>query len=195
MNLCLYQGTFNPIHYAHLRVAEYVIKENIAEKILFIPAFIPPHKTSEPDMSEHRFKMLQLAIKPYPEFEISDIEYKRGGISYTYITICELYEIYKIEDKIKFIIGTDAFKNIESGYETEKLKELVEFIVFVRESNFNPNDIEYLKEKGYKFILANLEFSDISSTELRKKIKSGKSVKDLIPEEVGEYIRDYGLYK
>ena len=107
MNLCLYQGTFNPIHYAHLRVAEYVIKENIAEKILFIPAFIPPHKTSEPDMSEHRFKMLQLAIKPYPEFEISDI-------LKPFDKVCSLDEVrYKCKNELKKPVLDDITKIIK----------------------------------------------------------------------------------
>ncbi len=163
------------------------------DKILFIPAYHPPHKTYEENMSLHRLKMVELAIKEYPKFQLSDIEYKREGKSYTYLTICELYRQYKIDGKIKFIIGTDAFKKIETWYETDKLKKLVDFIVFVRENE--DVNLENLKDKGYNFEFAKMKFIDISSTELRKKIKNGEPVNEIITKEVEEYINRYGLYR
>lgn len=195
MNLCVFQGTFNPIHNAHLRVAEYVADIYNPDKLLFIPAANPPHKDCDPAYSEHRYNMVKLALENYPEFSISDIEYRRGGKSYTYYTICELRKEYNISDRILFIIGTDAFEKIESWYEVDKLKDLVKFIVFVREENFEISKYDYLKDQGFVFEFQPLSFKDISSTELRQYIKTGKDISLFVPEKVKEYIEDYGLYK
>ncbi len=195
MNLCVFQGTFNPIHNAHLRVANYVADKYDFDKFLFIPAYEPPHKECDLNMSIHRFNMVKLAISGNEKFELSDIEYKRRGKSYTYITICELYDKYKISGKINFIIGTDAFRNIEKWYETDKLKELVKFIVFERENKFNSTDLVYLKEKGYDYIIESLPFENISSTDLRNKIKYGEPLSDYVTKEVEEYIIKNELYK
>ena len=196
MKLCVFQGTFNPIHNAHLRVAEFVMDKYNFDKILFIPAYNPPHKNCDIDMSVHRYNMVKLALKTYDNIEVSDIEYKRKGVSYTYLTICELIKKYNIKDeKISFIIGTDAFEKIESWYEADKLKKLVHFIVFVRENNFIPQKLEKLREKGYDFVIESLAFEDISSTELRENIKNNISVKNLVSKKVEEYIYQHGLYK
>jgi len=178
-----------------LRVANYVCDKFGFEKILFIPAYEPPHKSYNPDLTAHRYRMVELAIQSNKNFEISDIEYKRKGKSYTYLTISELYKNLKIEEKIGFIIGTDAFKNIETWYETDKLKKLVKFIVFIREDKFNISDYNYLKEKGYDFEFQPLPYENISSTGLRKKIESGEDISNLVPSQVKEYIEENELYK
>ena len=116
MKLCVFQGTFNPIHRAHLQVADYVSKNYDFDKILFIPAFKPPHKDYDPKMSFHRFNMVKLAAQGKLNFDVSDIEFRSDNKSYTYNTIRELYKIYDIEGKINFIIGTDAFEKIESEW-------------------------------------------------------------------------------
>lgn len=195
MKLCVFQGTFNPIHTAHLRVADYVADKYDFDKVLFIPAYNPPHKNIDTKNSQHRFNMVQLAISNNPKFEISDIEFKREGKSYTYQTILELYNKFKIEDKIYFLIGTDAFKHIENWYETDKLKKLVKFILFAREDNCDISKYDYLKEKGYNFEFQTLPFKDISSTNLRSRIKNGKSIKDFVTKEVEDYILKNELYK
>ncbi len=195
MKLCVFQGTFNPIHNAHIRAAEYIIEKLHYDKILFIPAFKPPHKDYDEKYSLHRLNMVKLAVRAHPNFSVSDIEFQRQTKSYTYLTVCELYKQYDIEGKIRFIIGTDAFKNIESWYKTDDLKKLVDFIVFIRENDFDPKEFDNLRDKGYSFELMPLDFEDISSTEVRERIKSGKSVKGLIPPEVEEYIEKNELYK
>lgn len=197
MKLCVFQGTFNPIHNAHLRVADYVLKKYDFDKLLFIPAYKPPHKDYDDGMSLHRLNMVKLALDDInnPKIETSDIEYKRESKSYTYLTICELYNKFDIDGKINFIIGTDAFKDIETWYETDKLKKLVKFIIFKRENNFSPLEYNYLKDKGYDFCFEELSFKDISSTDLRKKIKNKENVDNLINYRVKEYIKNNGLYE
>lgn len=195
MKLCVFQGTFNPIHNAHTRVAEFVASKYDFDKILFIPAFNPPHKSLNLDMSYHRLEMAKLAVKNNSKFEVSDIEFQRKGKSYTYLTIVELYKEFLLEGKINFLIGTDAFQYIEKWYETDKLKNLVKFIVFVREDNFDISKYDYLKDKGYEFEFQPLPFEDISSTKLRDDIKLGKSISGYVAKEVEDYIKQNGLYK
>ena len=190
MKLCVFQGTFNPVHNAHIRVVKYVLEKYNFDKLLVIPAYKPPHKDYNSDLSLHRLNMARIAFENIENAEVSDIEYRKEGISYTYLTICELYEKYNAEDKIYFIIGTDAFDKIESWYQADKLKKLVKFIVFERENNFNPLRYNYLRDKGYDFIIENLEYSDISSTDIRKHLKN-----NCVPNKVKEYIVKNGLYK
>ncbi len=193
MKLCILSGTFNPIHKAHLKMAQFAIDNFGFDKIIFIPAYKPPHKNYDIEMCTHRFNMVKLAISNNPHFEISDIEFKNEGKSYSYLTVLELYKKYNIDGKINFIIGTDAFEKIESWYETDKLKELVDFIVFVRK-NENVN-LEHLRNKGYNFRIAEMDFTDISSTEIRNRIRLDKPIDELTVKEVEDYINKNGLYR
>ncbi len=195
MKLCIFSGTFNPIHNGHIYMAEYVLKNFDIKKVLFIPAYIPPQKENNPELAHHRLKMAELAIQNHENFEVADIEFQMGGTSYTYLTIQELYNRYKIEGKINFIIGTDAFENLDSWYESEKLRKIVDFIVFVRKNDFDEEKYKNMRLKGYNFKFAKMEFNDISSTEIRKRINRGESVKGLLPEQTEGYIRENGLYK
>lgn len=195
MELCVFQGTFNPIHNAHLRVAEYVLNKYNLDKIIFIPAFCPPHKNFDISYSTHRLNLVRLSTDYNPKFIVSDIEYRRGGKSYTYLTIKELIEEFNIKNKIYFIIGTDAFKNIKTWYKTDLLKNYVKFLVFERENNFNPKDYDILKSSGYDFEFQTLDFEDISSTEIREFIRTGKSIDNMVTKKAKEYIEKYELYK
>ena len=195
MKLCLFQGTFNPIHNAHIQVAEFVVKNSICDRVVFIPAYDPPHKVSGGCSAEDRLNMVKLALENRPEFSVSDIEFRRQGKSYTYLTICDIYKHHKIDGKIKFLIGTDAFEKIEKWYEADKLKELVDFVVFIRENKFDRERFDYLRDKGYRFEFMPLEFLDISSTEIREKIKRGENIKGLVQEKTEEYIKKHDLYK
>lgn len=195
---CLYQGSFNPIHNAHLAVAEYVHKKFNFDKIVFIPAYKPPHKNLKEFNAKnaiHRLEMVQLAVEGIPYFDVSAIEYTRNKPSYTFDTIIQIYDIVKPKEKINFIIGTDAFAQIESWYKTEELKKLVNFILFVRENNFNEELFEKLKQKGYNYNLMKMPFIDISASEIRERCKEGIAINDLVPEKVAEYIKKYDLYK
>jgi len=195
MRLCVFQGTFNPIHKIHLEVAKFAKKHFNFDSVLFIPAFIPPHKIVDKSLSKHRFNMVKLAISDYNYFKISDIEYRRNTDSYTYNTILELYKTYDIDGKINFLIGTDAFIKIESWYKSDLLKDLLHFIVFKRTDDFNPKDFDFLKAKGFDFEFAGMDFTDISSTELRKNIKTGESISGMELPKVKEYIDEHKLYQ
>lgn len=194
MSLCVFQGTFNPIHRVHIKVAEFALSYYGFDKILFIPAFIPPHKDVDETLARHRLNMVKLAVEEYEKFDVSDIEYTRGGNSYTYLTILELINQYGV-DKINFLIGTDAFRKIETWYETDKLKKLLHFIVFPRCEDFQESDFDWLKEKGYDFEFAPMGYIDVSSTEVRDNLNNGKEIANLEIPKVTEYIKEHGLYK
>ena len=195
MKLCVFQGTFNPIHVAHLKMADFVLKNYGFDKIIFIPAYRPPHKNYDITLTPHRLKMVELAALSNPNFKVSDIEYKNERNSYTYLTILELYKKYDIEGKINFIIGTDAFKKIDTWYEADKLKKLVNFIVFVRENELDNKKYHELKEKGYNFTFAKMDFQDISSSNIRKNIREGHDISEFVTDKVKVYIEKNGLYK
>ena len=184
MTICIFPGTFNPIHEAHLKMAEYALKKYNFEKIIFIPAYLPPHKEINSNLAKHRYKMVELAIKKISKFEISDIEYQSEGKSYSLITVKKIIEQYGIKDRLNFIIGTDAFSKIDTWYKAEELKELVHFIVFPR----GDNDLSNIS-KGWSYELTNMDVIDISSTEIRngKKLQTNKLVED--------YIKSNDLYK
>ena len=184
MAICIFPGTFNPIHSAHLRMAEFALQNYGFEKIIFIPSYIPPHKDIDKNLATHRYNMVKLAIAGNKKFEISDIEYKSEGKSYSLITVKKIIKEYNIKGKLNFIIGTDAFKNIKSWYCTDELAELVHFIVFPRD-----NDKISLEDfYKYSFEIANMPKLKLSSTELRAMHGIGTEKK------VEEYIKENGLY-
>ncbi|MBO6272301.1 nicotinate (nicotinamide) nucleotide adenylyltransferase [bacterium] len=194
MRLCVFQGTFNPIHKIHIEVAKFAKEHYHFDSVMFIPAYIPPHKSVDKNLAEHRFNMVKLAISNYNYFNISDIEYRNEQNSYTYNTIVELYKTNNIDGKINFLIGTDAFIKIESWYKSEELKNLLHFIVFKRTNDFNERDFDFLKKKGYDFEFSPMGYKDVSSTELRQNIKRGLSISNMELPQVKEYIKENGLY-
>lgn len=184
MSICIFPGTFNPIHEAHIKMAEFALQKYNFDKIIFIPSYLPPHKEIDRNLADHRFKMVQLATKYNSKFEVSDIEYKSEGKSYSLITVKKLIDEYELKGKIDFIIGTDAFAKINSWYHAEELKPLVHFIVFPRRGD----DIIYLENSGWNFEVVDFEYIDVSSTEIRQnKLNSTNK-------EVKEYIENNGLY-
>ncbi len=182
MSICIFPGTFNPIHQAHIKMAEFALEHYGFDKIIFIPSYIPPHKALNKDLAVHRLNMVKIAISSNPKFELSDIEYKSEGKSYSLFTVKKIIEKYNIKERLNFIIGTDAFEKIESWYKADELKKLVHFIVF-------PRGVKLTYKQGFDFELAPMEFIDISSTQLRNN-HTGDTIQT-----VKEYIDKNGLYK
>jgi nicotinate-nucleotide adenylyltransferase len=217
MKIGIFGGTFNPIHYGHLRAAEEVREKFDLTKVVFIPAKNPPLKARELLKSEHRYKMTELALSGNIFFEISDIEFKRPGKSYSVQTLEELQRIFPDMD-LCFILGIDAFLEIPTWYQSERLLSLADFIVISRPSfrfvdllsspyvDGSRNELEKLDKaeaeswrttlKGKRVITAlKIPLLDISATEIRRLIREGKSVKYLLPESVESYIISNKLYK
>ena len=182
MSICVFPGSFNPIHEGHIKMAKFALEKYGFEKIIFIPAYLPPHKEINRNLAKHRYKMVELAIANNPRFEISDIEYQSEGKSYSLITVQKIIEQYNIKGRLNFIIGTDAFAKINTWYKPEELKKLVHFIVFPRRGD----EISGLDDWDYE--ITEMDFVDISSTEIREgKFNNLNKVED--------YIENNGLYK
>jgi nicotinate-nucleotide adenylyltransferase len=182
-------GTFDPPHYGHIAVARAALKECRLSKIIFIPAKYPPHKASEEISSESdRLNMLRLAVENNPEFEVSDIELKRDGLSYTIDTLREIKKLFSGYE-IVFIIGADNIAEMESWFKPEEILETADVIAFNR-PGFVPGGRFKSRIKMF-----NMPPVDISSTDIRKRIRGGGDPAGLLPDAVLEYIEKSSLYK
>lgn len=194
----IFGGSFNPIHYGHLMICEYIKEEMGLDKVIFIPTGNPPHKDLGVS-AEDRYEMVRLAISPNPDFEISDIETTRVNLSYTVDTIRELKKIYK-EEKLYFLIGLDSLFQLKTWKKIGDLSQEIEFVVALRPGYIDKeeinNEIDFLRENfGTKINLIKTPLYEISSTDLRDRIHEGKSLRYLIPKKVLDYIEESGFYK
>lgn len=194
----IFGGSFNPIHYGHLMICEYIKEEMGLDKVIFIPTGNPPHKELELS-AEDRYEMVRLAISPNPDFEISDIETTRIKMSYTVDTIRELKKIYR-EEKLYFLIGLDSLFQLKTWMKIGDLSQEIEFVVALRPGYLDKEEInkeiDFLGENfGTKINLIKTPLYEISSTDLRDRIHEGKSLRYLIPKKVLDYIEESGLYK
>ncbi len=191
MKICLFGGTFDPPHIGHLLIAQTVCEAEYFDKVIFIPANEPPQKkviTSQ----ENRINMLNLAIKENPNFEISDIEIKRGGISYTVDTINIIKkEIIKNDDELFFLIGSDSLLEFKNWKAPKEILRMCQVVVAIR-PGFRPSDIPAWILHRIHF--ANIPRFEISSTIIRKRWIGGKTIRYMVPLPVWEYINQHKLY-
>ena len=194
----IFGGSFNPIHYGHLMICEYIKEEMGLDKVIFIPTGNPPHKEIGVSAKD-RYEMVRLAISPNPDFEISDIETTRVNLSYTVDTIRELKKIYK-EEKLYFLIGLDSLFQLKTWKKIGDLSQEIEFVVALRPGYIDKEEInreiDFLRENfGTRINLIKTPLYEISSTDLRDRIHEGKSLRYLIPKKVLDYIEESGFYK
>ena len=188
-------GTFDPIHYGHMVTAEYARTEFNLDKVIFIPSCNPPHKRlRKVTEEEKRMEMVQLATITYFSFEVSDVEIKRGGWSYTYDTVCYFRELYGDEAQLYFITGADAIMEILTWKNVDELLKSCEFIAATRPGYYL--DIAKTLPRAYWDSIHFMEIPalSISSTAIRSRVFFGKSIKYLLPESVETYIQKNKLY-
>jgi nicotinate-nucleotide adenylyltransferase len=185
-------GTFDPIHYAHLRMAEVVKDEGSLDEVWFMPAKVPPHKQDkEISMGEDRIAMLRLAIDSIPYFKLSLIEFEREGPSYTVDTVRELTNRYP-HNTFFFIIGADMVEYLPHWHQIKELMKLVTFIAVDR-PGWNLKNLT--PEIAEEVVMVDMLPSYTSSTRIRKRKKERKSIRFLVPEEVYRYIEEKRLYE
>lgn len=190
-------GTFDPVHLAHIRLAEHAFRELELEKVIFIPAYIPPHKTDKAITDKrHRLEMTRLAVEDYKEFEVSDMELKLSGTSYTARTLTLLAEQH---DRIVFILGADSFMALDSWYRPEIIFARAEIACACRDGidigTLKDRAVFYKEKYGAVTHFLHMDDTDISSTEIRRFIADGQDISGYVPAAVYEYIRENGLYK
>jgi nicotinate-nucleotide adenylyltransferase len=199
--MALMGGTFDPIHHAHLIVAEEVRAVLKLNEITFIPASDPPHKPGRVQTDKHhRLSMLQLAIASNPHFLISRIEVDRPGPSYLVDTLRLLRQEWGKEIEISFIIGGDSLELFETWYDPVGILTQLDHLIVVRRPGYVEN-IAYntqlenrLPGITRRLLTVKVPQMDISSTDLRRRVREGLPIKYQVPEAVEAYIKQHGLY-
>lgn len=192
MKIGILGGSFNPVHIGHLLVAEDIIEKLRLDKVIFIPAYDPPHKKKLLDFSR-RWQMLKLAIARNPLFEISDIEKQRSGKSFTIDTLRVLKKQYP-KDKLFLIMGTDQFTELSTWKEPDKLFQLAKIIVMRRPGFELKKHTKNFIAKGRTVAFLDVIQIDIASADIRNRIKNNFSVRYMLPEPVLHYIIRNRLY-
>lgn len=201
MKIGILGGTFNPIHMGHLIMADEVCRRRHLSKVIFIPTNIPPHKYAE-ELSEthHRYRMVEEAIKRNEKFEVSDMEIKREGKSYTIDTVREILASLDEDCEIYLIMGADSLEELEIWKDIKKLSQLCHFIIINR-PGYSINVSQKLTDVIGKERVSDIERLKIeikpvgiSSTEIRKRFKEGGGISGLVSPFVEAYIRRHGLY-
>jgi len=218
MRIGIYGGTFNPVHYGHLRTAEEVRAMLSLDKILFIPAGKTPFEKPDMARAAHRFNMVKEAIAGNPDFEISDMEFKSRSKSFTIDTVEKLREKYT-GSELFFILGIDAFLDLPHWKQPGRLVDLAHFVVISRPGHTfsGLTSSPYLRRVSRKTLreidagmknvfsfdisesrkgfLCRVTALDISASNIRNLIVSGKKIKYLLPDSVESYIISHKLYK
>lgn len=192
-------GTFDPIHFGHLFIAENARKCFELDKVVFIPTGVPPHKVLV-NVSDktHRYNMAQLAMKGNPNFEVSDFEVAKEEISYTVDTMTALKQLYKDTD-FYYIVGADSLYEIVNWKSFRKLAKIIKIVSINRMTNKFVDVEEVAKSisENYNMEIHTLEMPiiEISSTEIRRRVKEDLPIKYMLPENVERYIKKHKLYK
>ena len=193
MKIAIMGGTFNPIHYAHLLSAEEVRDGLGYDKILFIPSARPPHKDARDIIApEHRYQMTLLATSDNSDFEVSRIELDRVGPSFAIQTIKELQAFYGKECDLAFIIGADSLIDFKIWKDYDEILNICRFIATTRPNYYLDKVPSDLRDRVQYFSITGV---DISATKIRERIRSGRSIRYLVPELVWEYIERHQLYR
>ena len=190
-------GTFDPIHYGHLLMAEEARQAFALDQVVFVPNGRPAHKKAYlVSSSEDRFAMTLLATESNPYFTCSRIELDRPGPSYTIDTLRAYRALHPDLDALYFITGADAVLEILSWHEYDKLADECRFIAVTR-PGFVLDRLEEMLDADFLHQISFLSIPglEISSTDLRRRVREGRSVKYLIPEAVEGYIEQNGLYR
>ncbi len=214
MKLGLFGGTFNPVHFGHLRAAQELAELLKLDRIVFIPAATPPHKETGGIASfEHRMQMLQLAVAGNDLFSISDTENLRPGKSYSIDTVHHFQSAGDSGLELFFITGQDAFDAITTWHDWKNLLRRCHFVVMTRPGYENrgldrilPPDIAgryvydaggnvFQDSQGGSILFRQTTFLDISSSDLRQRIQQGRSVRYLTPDSVIRHMEANRLYQ
>ena len=214
MRIGLFGGTFDPIHWGHLRSAEEVSESFDLDRVLFIPASIPPHKRGQTTTpARDRLAMVRLAVAKNPRFKVSTVEIARPGVSYSIDTVRHFAERKRQSDSLFFIIGLDAFREIGSWKDFAEIFPLCDFIVTSRPGSKDSDPLRgtgvavkrlfcydfkrrnYRHGSGSRVFFIKLTDIAISASEIRGRVKEGKSIRYLVPSRVKTYIKKQGLYR
>lgn len=195
MRIGILGGTFDPVHYGHIAAAGAAVECAQLDRVLFIPSAVPPHRAAAVAQAAQRLEMCRLAVDGREGFEVSDLEVRRGGRSYTFDTLAELKRENPRGD-LWLILGWDAARLFSTWHEPEKVKDLASFVVVSRPQARAPS-IDELNAAGLddaQVVPCFRPTPDISGSALRRAILTGESVSGKVPEAVARYIATHHLY-
>lgn len=189
----IFGGSFNPVHNGHIYVAEKVKELLGLDNIIFIPTGIAPHKDNRDFASkEHRYNMVKLAVEG--KFDLSDIEVKTNKVCYAVDTMAEIKKLYA-DDELYYIIGADSLVTFMQWKEPLKLFKMLHLAVVDREgTDIDKVADEYREKYGAQITICHIDEYNVSSTEIREKIKKSVGCAGLVPQKVEEYILKHKLY-
>lgn len=191
-------GTFDPIHIGHLAAAEEVRVRLALERVVFVPAGLPPHKLHlDVTPTEQRLKMVQLAIADNPHFTLSRVDIDRFGPSYTVDTVELLRDEYGPEAELYFIMGSDSLAELLIWHQPERLIRLCRVVGLTRPGHrVDLEELDHLLPGAIARVqLLDMPLLQISGTDLQRRVRMGLSIKYLVPPAVEAYIRQHGLYR
>ena len=199
--LAIFGGSFDPVHNGHLFVASEVVRAELAEEVMFVPARRPPHKTDRRlSAAADRLSMLNAALAPFPEFSCSDIELTReDGLSYTFDTLETLNQAFP-ERELLFLLGMDNLVSLHTWHRAPELVQKYRLIVYPRGRVVTPSFAElagHFGDRHARRLLAaviNLQLIPVRGSDIRADCALGRNLAGRIPESVLGYIRDHGLY-
>lgn len=213
MKIGIFGGTFDPIHWGHLRSAEEVGETYRLDRVFLIPASMPPHKSGRTTTpARDRLQMVRLAVARNPRFTVSTVELTRPGLSYSIDTIREFSCKLKKGDSLYFIIGLDAFREIGTWKDFQEIFSLCNFIVTSRPGSKENDPLKgtgvavkklfcydfkrknYRHRSGTRIYFIELTDIAISASEIRALVRQGKSIRYLVPSAVEKFIKRRGLY-
>ena len=185
--VALLGGSFDPVHHGHLHVAEVVLATGRYDQVLLVPAHLPSHKPgARLAASGHRLTMLRLATSRRPGLAVSDVELRRGGVSYTVDTVRQLQRNGTLGARPGLVVGDDLGTELDTWREAETLFGMVELLVARRAPRPVPLAFPHRRLANHPLPL--------SSSELRRRVRAGEVIRALVPDPVDAYIREQGLY-
>jgi nicotinate-nucleotide adenylyltransferase len=195
----VFGGTFDPIHYAHLAVAEAAREGLELRRVLFVPAGKPPHKPGKPiSPAEDRLAMVEAAIAGNPAFELSRLELERDGPSYTVKTMASLRAAHP-DERLALILSAESFAELPTWNEPERILDLADAVVVAPRFGYEEVDVGFVP-RDFPGARASIVFLDgprirMSASEVRERAFAGRSIRYLVPDAVAAYISDHGLYQ
>jgi len=196
LKLGILGGTFDPIHVGHLAVAKAAIECAQLDRVLFVPSALPPHRAAAQAPAEDRLAMTNLAVRGEPNFEVSDVEVRRGGRSYTVETLSELHRAHP-DDELFLILGWDAARLFRTWHQPERVSSLASVVIVDRPGQGPPaqSELAGLGLDPARVIKCHVPTPDVSGSALRRAIAAGQPVTGQLPPAVERYVADHDLYR
>jgi len=191
LRIGIFGGTFDPPHIGHLIIAEQACQQLHLNRVLFVPAYLPPHKKHGTSATaQHRYFMVKRAIEHSPRFEVTSLELRRRGVSYTIDTLKQLQRMYT-NARFYLVVGGDNFSGFRTWKSVREILKLATIVVYKRKTPLGSRKKKYASDVVY----LDGATLDVSSTIIRNRVHNGQSIRFLVPHAVEKYIYRHGLYR